>query len=93
VSTLDRVVYELGELVSVRGVRTEEMIRIAGFFESAKALWLASGSDSEPMPDSVLAHRLRVLIDICPPELRAYGERLEGGLKILEEAERQQKRA
>jgi hypothetical protein len=69
------------------------MIRIGGFFESAKALWLASASAREPMPSTVLAHRLRVLVDICPPELKQYRERLELGLQILEESERNQKRA
>lgn len=87
------MVAELEDLVSTRGVRTEEMIRIAGFFESAKALWLASASSNEPMPDSMLAHRLRVLVDICPPELKAYRERLGLGMRNLNEAEGRQKRA
>src|SRR6267154_12007 len=85
------VIYDLRAMISVRGVQSEEMIRVAGFFESAKALWLASAR--EPMPGRVLGHRLRVLIDICPPELRTYRERLELGWQILEESERDQKRA
>ena len=87
------VIYDLRAMITERGVRTEEMIRIAGFFESAKALWLASASAHEPMAAAVLSQRLRVLVDICPPELEEYGERLELGLQILEESERNQKRA
>jgi hypothetical protein len=83
---LDGVIHDLGSLVEQRGVRTEEMIRVAGFFESVKALWLATASGRDPMPSPVLAHRLRVLVDICPPELKEYGERLELALKILDES-------
>ena len=90
---LSGVVYDLRELVAGRGVQTEEMIRIAGFSESAKALWLATADAREPMPAPLLVHRLRVLVDICPPELRDYRERLELGLQILEESERQRKGA
>jgi hypothetical protein len=89
---LDGIIYDLGDLIAERGVRTEEMIRIAGFFESAKALWLATAAAREPMPNPVLAHRLRVLIDICPPELKAYGDRLGLAVQILDEAA-QKKRA
>ena len=87
------VVYDLRAMITELGVQGEEMIRAAGFFESAKALWLASASAREPMPGAVLAQRLRVLADVCPPELKSYRERLELGLRILEESERNQKRA
>ena len=87
------VIYDLRAMIAERGVASEEMIRVAGFFESAKALWLGSASAREPMPSAVLGHRLRVLIDICPPELKHYRERLELGLQILDESERNQKRA
>lgn len=90
---LDAVMFDLGDLVSAHGTPTEEMIRISGFFESAKALWLATGSRSDPMPGPMFANRLRVLADICPPELRHLGERLERALKILEESMQRQKRA
>src|SRR5882762_2514965 len=90
---LDSVMYDLGDLIAAEGILTEEMIRISGFFESAKALWLATGSPSNPMPRTMFANRLRVLADICPPELRHLGERLELALKILEESVKQQKRA
>jgi hypothetical protein len=89
---LDGVIYDLGDLIAERGVRTEEMIRVAGFFESAKALWLATAAAREPMPNTVLSHRLRVLVDICPLELKEYGERLALALKILDESA-QKKRA
>jgi hypothetical protein len=92
-TALDRVIYDLGDLVASRGIRTEEMIRVAGFFESAKALWLASGSPANPMPMAVFANRLRVLADICPPELRQLGQRLEQALKVLDESVQRQKRA
>jgi len=89
---LDGVVHDLGEIIARQGTRTEEMIRAAGFFESAKALWFATGSGAS-MPRTVLQHRLKILIDICPAELKSFGERLELGLKMLEESERQQRRA
>jgi hypothetical protein len=89
---LDSIIHDLEELIAQRGVRTEEMIRIAGFFESAKALWLATAEGREQMPGVVLSHRLRVLIDICPPELKEYGERLALAAQILDEVA-QKKRA
>jgi len=91
---LDGVVHDLSDYVAKHGVRTEENIRAAGFFESAKALWFATGTGTSSMPLTVLQHRLKILIDICPPELKSFGERLELGLKILEGSEhhRQQQR-
>jgi hypothetical protein len=91
---LDGVVHDLSDYVARHGVRTEETIRAAGFFESAKALWFATGAGTSSMPRSVLHNRLRILIDICPPELKSYGEKLELALKILEKSEqdRQQQR-
>ena len=88
---LDSIIHDLGELLARRGVRTEEMIRIAGFFESAKALWLATAEGRDPMPGAVLSHRLRVLIDICPPELKDFGERLAVAAQILEEGARKKR--
>ena len=90
---LDGVVHDLGDYIAKHGIRTEEMIRASGFFESAKALWFATGAGTSSMPRTVLGHRLKILIDICPPELKSFGDRLELGLKILEESERQQRRA
>ena len=90
---LDSVMYDLGDLIAAQGIRTEEMIRISGFFESAKALWLATGSPADPLPRPMFANRLRVLADICPPDLRELGERLERALNMLEESMQEQKRA
>jgi hypothetical protein len=82
---LNGIIHDLGELLNKHGVRTEEMIRVAGFFESAKALWIAAAASQEPMPGAVLSHRFQVLIDICPPELKEYGERLGVAARILDD--------
>jgi hypothetical protein len=89
---LTGVVYELRELVMQRGVRSEEMIRIAGFFESAKALWIELVA-RDVVVRSAVAHRLKVLGDICPPELPEFRGRLRLAQQLVEEAADVRKRA
>lgn len=89
---LTGVVFELRELIMLRGVRSEEMIRASAFFESAKALWIVMVG-REPMSLTELTHRLQILVDICPPELRSYRGSLELARQIAGDLQGQQKRA
>jgi hypothetical protein len=84
---LTGIVYELRELVMQRGVRSEEMIRVSGFFESAKALWIEMVA-RDSIVTSAVAHRLRILADICPPELPDYRSRLRLAQELVEESDR-----
>jgi hypothetical protein len=90
---LDRVMFDLGGVLAAEGLHSEETIRMAGFFESAKSLWLETGSPSDPMTSAMFVNRLRVLTDICPPELSELGDRLARALKMMEDSVQQQKRA
>jgi hypothetical protein len=89
---LTGVVYELREMVMQRGVRSGEMILVAGFFESAKALWIEMVA-RETLAPAAVEHRLKVLADICPPELPEFRARLRLARQIVEDSVRRWKRA